>query len=82
MTTDHPSIGFAAAGQLRSTMVTRLLNEGFTVGVWNRLPTTLETLADPGKPVPVSTTTPDLTHHVDWRRLALFRAISIRFEVI
>lgn len=29
-------------------MVTRLLAEGFTVGIWNKPPATLEPLADPG----------------------------------
>jgi 3-hydroxyisobutyrate dehydrogenase-like beta-hydroxyacid dehydrogenase len=48
MTTDRPSIGFAGAGQLGSAMVTRLLAEGFTVGVWNRSPAALEPLADLG----------------------------------
>ena len=45
MTTDRPSVGFAGAGQLGSAMITRLLAEGFKVGVWNRSPAALEPLA-------------------------------------
>jgi 3-hydroxyisobutyrate dehydrogenase-like beta-hydroxyacid dehydrogenase len=44
MKTDRPSVGFAGAGQLGSAMITRLLAEGFTVGVWNRSPGALEPL--------------------------------------
>jgi 3-hydroxyisobutyrate dehydrogenase len=51
MTTDRPSIGFAGAGQLGSAMITRLLAEGFRVGVWNRSPAALTPLVALGAEV-------------------------------